>query len=390
MARELIAQARGLLEALGARPPPPCGRAAARVSSRFLALEQQHGLRAGARSYAARSTGSTHGPRQRLIWYSRHGRAAVAEHRVAAGAQREDLADGVERLAHGRRAVERPEVAAAVLDDAPRDQHARPRSLHRDLDADVALVVLQPDVVARLVLLDQVVLEDQRFLLVRRDQRLEVGEPADQEAHLAALVAAAEVAAHARAQALRLADVDDLPVRVLQQVHAGPRRRRRARPRRAASLERRSRPSRGVSTRRAARVRGTAAPSRRRPSQRAPRATPTARCSSCADLGRAARPRARTRAPRRPRASPRGASRDAARRASPASSTSPSSALGARIGTVDVVAPRTPRRAASAIAFWIVCGVMPCSRLYACWIVAPPVGLVDRAAASSRSSCRRT
>src|SRR2546427_6139785 len=154
------------------------------------------------------------------------GAAAVAEHGVAARAQGKHLADRVERVAHRRRAREGPEVAAPVLDDPTRHQHARPRVPDRDLDAHVALVVLQPDVVARPVLLDEVVLEDERFLVAGGDDGLEVRETLDQEAHLAALVAAAEIGAHARTEARRLADVDDLAVLVLEEVDARPRRHR--------------------------------------------------------------------------------------------------------------------------------------------------------------------
>jgi hypothetical protein len=150
--------------------------------------------------------------------------APVPEDRVAARAEREHLPNGVERVAYRRRAGEWAEIAAPVLDDAPRDEDARPRVLQGHLDADVALVVLQPDVVARLVLLDQVVLEDERFLVARGHQRLEVRETVDEEAHLAALVSAAEIRADARAEVRRLADVDHLPVPVLQQVHARARR----------------------------------------------------------------------------------------------------------------------------------------------------------------------
>ena len=57
----------------------------------------------------------THGPEAALDLVLEAGPGAVAEHGVAAGAQREDLADRVERLAHRRRAGERAEVAAAVL-----------------------------------------------------------------------------------------------------------------------------------------------------------------------------------------------------------------------------------------------------------------------------------
>src|SRR5262249_24303423 len=148
---------------------------------------------------------------------------AIAEHRIATGAEREDLANRVERLPHGRGTREGPEVAAPVLHDPAGDEHARPRVLHRHLDAHVALIVLQPDVVARAGLFDEVVLEDEGFLVVGGAQGLEVSKPLDQEADLASLVAAAEVATDPAAEVAGLADVDYLSVAVLQEVHTGTR-----------------------------------------------------------------------------------------------------------------------------------------------------------------------
>ena len=70
----------------------------------------------------------------------------------------------------------------------------------RNLRAQVRLVVFEPDIVARLVLFDEVVFEDQRFLLAARDQRIEVAHAPHKETHLEAAIAArAEVCAHARA-----------------------------------------------------------------------------------------------------------------------------------------------------------------------------------------------
>ena len=39
-------------------------------------------------------------------------------------------------------------------------------------DAEIAFVVLQPNVIARLVLLDEIVFEDQRLFIRDRNQRL--------------------------------------------------------------------------------------------------------------------------------------------------------------------------------------------------------------------------
>ena len=86
----------------------------------------------------------------------------------------------------------------------------------------VGLVVDQADVVARLVLLDQVVLEEERLLLVGDEQGVEVGDPLAQEGQVeAAVVGGGEVAADAGAQALGLADVEDCAAVVLEEVDAG-------------------------------------------------------------------------------------------------------------------------------------------------------------------------
>ena len=60
-----------------------------------------------------------------------------------------------------------PEVARAVVLQPTRHVHARERLLDRDLDVRIRLVVAQRDVEARLVLLDQVRLEDERVRLGR-------------------------------------------------------------------------------------------------------------------------------------------------------------------------------------------------------------------------------
>ena len=78
---------------------------------------------------------------------------------VAAGAQREEAAQELQALVHGRDVRIGAEVARAVL----RQEDARVLLLHRDLDVRVALVVLEADVVVRAMLLDEVALEDQRL-----------------------------------------------------------------------------------------------------------------------------------------------------------------------------------------------------------------------------------
>ena len=142
-----------------------------------------------------------------------------------AGPEREEAPDEVHRLvdAAGRRV--RPEIAAAVVDELPGALDAREVVGHGDLDVGVALVVLEADVEARLVALDEGGLEEQRLAHRVDDRVVDLGDPVDDLADPVALHRPGlllPVAAHAAAQALGLADVDDLPALVLHEVHAGP------------------------------------------------------------------------------------------------------------------------------------------------------------------------
>ena len=93
---------------------------------------------------------------------------------------------------------------------------------YRKLQVEVVLVVLQPDVEARPVVLDEVALEDQRLDLVGALHELEV---VDAPHHLVDArglrVPRREVLAQAVAQAQSFADIYDLRATVAEQVHAG-------------------------------------------------------------------------------------------------------------------------------------------------------------------------
>ena len=141
-----------------------------------------------------------------------------------AGAEREQPADEVHRLVHARRRGVRPEVAAAVVHELARPLDAREVVAQRDLDVRVALVVLEPDVEAGLEPLDEVRLEEQRLRHAVDLGHLDVRDPVDDAADpvdLSARRLLLPVAANAAAQALRLADVQDVAPGVPHQVHAG-------------------------------------------------------------------------------------------------------------------------------------------------------------------------
>ncbi len=118
---------------------------------------------------------------------------AARELDVAARAELEVLVDEVQRAPRGGRRVVGPEVAGAVGRGAADDLEARPHAFGHAAEAerDEVLVVAELDVVAGPVLLDEVVLEDRRFLLVGRDDRVEVADGRLEDRDERALVAPA-------------------------------------------------------------------------------------------------------------------------------------------------------------------------------------------------------
>ena len=89
------------------------------------------------------------------------------------------------------------EIGGAVLAQPPRDVDARV-VLAGQLDVGVGFVVAQQDVEARLVLLDEVVLERQRFLFVVDQDVVDVARFGDQRAGFGVgQLVFGEVAAHA-------------------------------------------------------------------------------------------------------------------------------------------------------------------------------------------------
>ena len=140
--------------------------------------------------------------------------------RPLARAQLEDLAEQVERPAHALGARVGPEVGTVPAVALAREVDAREVLVEADRDVGVRLVVAQPDVEARLVLLDERLLGEQRLGLGRDDERLDVVDLVGERAR-AVQRGVAEVAGDALAQGLGLADVDHPAARVTEQVDAG-------------------------------------------------------------------------------------------------------------------------------------------------------------------------
>ena len=142
--------------------------------------------------------------------------------RPFARAKLEDAVEHVERLTHLLRVCVRAEVEDAAPVSLAREHHAWVVVLDRHRDVRERLVVAKADVERRPVALDEVLLQVERFDLGRRHDHLEVLDSPDEVRDRGAGVAAPrlEVRADAWPQRLRLADVEEVTLRVSEEIDA--------------------------------------------------------------------------------------------------------------------------------------------------------------------------
>jgi hypothetical protein len=148
----------------------------------------------------------------------------AARLRPLAGPVREDPVQDVEGLSYLLRGRVWAEVDDAAPVPLPREHDARVLVLHGHGDVGVALVVAEADVERRPVPLDEVLLEVVGLDLGLRDDHLDPLDALDQPVEPEPGVPAAEVRPHARAERLRLADVEHVVLRVAEEVDARLRR----------------------------------------------------------------------------------------------------------------------------------------------------------------------
>ena len=135
----------------------------------------------------------------------------VSRDGLGAGPVGEQLLEQSQCLPNAGRACKWSEVSSSILPDPARDVHNGEVFGSVDLDERVGLIVLQPGIVLGLVLLDEVALKDQRFLLGLRYDELKVQNPSHHLAHLGRhSPGAAKVRRHTVSKAGCLADIDDL------------------------------------------------------------------------------------------------------------------------------------------------------------------------------------
>ncbi len=146
--------------------------------------------------------------------------AAPPRLRALAGAEHEHLAEHLERRADPLGVAIGAEVGAVAPVALAGEVDPREVLVQRDRDVRIGLVVAQADVEARLVLLDEVLLGEQRLGVGVDDQRLDLLDHVEQAAPPAG-ARIAEMRRDSLADRLGLADVDDLAAGVAEQVHTG-------------------------------------------------------------------------------------------------------------------------------------------------------------------------
>src|SRR5215469_3442303 len=114
----------------------------------------------------------------------------------------------------------RSKIQAAIALQPAGDVDPRVAFAHRELNVGVSFVIAQQDVEARLLLLDQIILKRQSFLVVIDYDVIDIDRLAQQAASLGIAKIACKIRTHTGPQVLRLAHVDDFSFGVLVQIHA--------------------------------------------------------------------------------------------------------------------------------------------------------------------------
>ena len=115
----------------------------------------------------------------------------------------------------------RPEIEGPVRTEAAHEPQGRKLLLQVQAQAEIILIVPQHDIVAGLVLLDEVALQDQGLPAAGGDEKVHPGHLLQHQGGLGVVpVRRLEIRADAVPQIDRLADIDDLAGRVFEQVDA--------------------------------------------------------------------------------------------------------------------------------------------------------------------------
>ncbi len=141
--------------------------------------------------------------------------------RLAARTQREYQTDEIDQLAQSMGVRVGTEVTRAIVLHHAREHHAR-EGLVRHLQVRVPFVVAQTNVERRLMPLDQIRFENERFDFIRDDDRSHVDDPLYHRLRADVMACGVlEVRAHAVAQRHRLPNVKNVTIPVYHLIDAG-------------------------------------------------------------------------------------------------------------------------------------------------------------------------
>src|ERR1019366_6427724 len=143
---------------------------------------------------------------------------------VLAIAQPEELLQLLQSLANSAGRGVWAEEPASLLARTAIETQARKFVLRVQMQEGKTLVVPKHDVEARTVLLDEIELEQQGFRVRIRDSDFHVCGLRNQCLHFGMPIARQEIRAHTAFQVARLADVEDLALRIQHAIHTRPRR----------------------------------------------------------------------------------------------------------------------------------------------------------------------
>ena len=149
------------------------------------------------------------------------GAAARLQLPIPADPKRQDRLQETEGLLRRGAGGIRAEMACAVLFRTAYELKAGEGFGGIDPDVVVGFVVPEIDVVARPVLLDQVVLKDQRLLFRPGENEIEIPDSGNEEGDHRPRVGAGEIGPDPRLQVPRLPHVENLPGAVPHQIDAG-------------------------------------------------------------------------------------------------------------------------------------------------------------------------
>ena len=113
-------------------------------------------------------------------------------------------------------------VGAAIFSKAARDIDSRESLPQSELYVRISLIVAQQDVETRLSLLDEIIFESKRLFVVGDDDIVNIHRFAYQGSSLRVLNAAfVKIGANPAAEVLGLADINNLALCVLVEIHPG-------------------------------------------------------------------------------------------------------------------------------------------------------------------------